>query len=54
MVEEDNADFYRWLFDSPTPVPTEDLPERTSLQRRAKAYLAGGGKIGMACGQYIP
>lgn len=54
MAEEDNTEFYRWLFDSPTPVPAEDLPERTSLQRRAKAFLACGGKIGMACGQYIP
>lgn len=53
MTEEDNTEFYRWLFNSPTPVPAEDLPERTSLQRKAKAYLADGGKIGMACGEYI-
>ncbi len=49
-VEEDAPDFYRWLFGSEEPLPVEALPERTSLQRRAKARLAAGGKIGAACG----
>lgn len=49
-VKEDAPDFYRWLFGCEEPVPAEALPERTSLQRRAKARLAAGGKIGTACG----
>lgn len=49
-VEEDAPDFYQWLFGVEEPVPAEALPERTSLQRRAKARLAAGGKIGIACG----
>lgn len=47
-VREDDRSFYRWLFGSLEP--TEDLPERTGLQRAAKAHLAAGGKIGMAWG----
>ena len=53
-VDEEDAEFYRWLFGSPTPLPAADLPEHTSLQRRAKARLASGGRIGMACGRYAP
>lgn len=49
-VEEDAPDFYQWLFGVEKPVPAEALPERTSLQRRAKARLAAGGRIGIACG----
>jgi hypothetical protein len=49
-VEEDAADFYTWLFGRGKAVPVEALPERTSLQRRVKARLAAGGKIGAACG----
>lgn len=49
-VVEDAPDFYRWLFGVEKPVPAEALPERTSLQRRAKARLAAGGRIGIACG----
>lgn len=49
-VREDNQEFYRWLFGAVHPVPVSDLPERTSLQRAARARLAAGGKIGMACG----
>ncbi|MBD5150940.1 MAG: DUF5596 domain-containing protein [Oscillibacter sp.] len=49
-VEEDDRDFYRWLFQCEPPLPLEDLPERTGLQRAAKAWLAAGGKIGMAYG----
>lgn len=49
-VKEDDREFYRWLFRCEPPRPVEDLPEDTSLQRRAKAYLAAGGKIGAACG----
>ena len=49
-VEEDDREFYRWLFKCEPPLPAEDLPEGTSLQRSAKAYLAAGGKIGSARG----
>lgn len=49
-VEEDDREFYRWLFRCEPPLPAEDLPEDTGLQRRAKAYLAAGGKIGSARG----
>lgn len=31
----------------------ETLPERTSLQRAVKAYLAAGGHLGMARGVLI-
>ena len=49
-IREDSREFYRWLFQCEPPLPAEDLPERTSLQRAAKAYLAAGGKIGSASG----
>ncbi|MBD5150897.1 MAG: DUF5596 domain-containing protein [Oscillibacter sp.] len=49
-VREDDREFYRWLFKCEPPLPAEDLPEGTSLQRSAKAYLAAGGKIGSARG----
>lgn len=49
-VQEDDQEFYRWLFGSEQPLPAANLPERTGLQRRVKARLLSGGKIGMACG----
>ena len=49
-VQEENTEFYRWLFQRLEPVPPEDLPEDTSLQRAVKAHLAAGGRIGMAWG----
>lgn len=52
-AEEDDQEFYRWLFQCETPLPPEDLPERTSLQRAAKAHLAAGGKIGAASGVLV-
>lgn len=52
-VIEDNQDFYRWLFKCQPPKPVEDLPGDTSLQRKAKAYLAAGGKIGAAGGVLV-
>ena len=50
QIQEEDQSFYRWLFRRPEPVPTEELPEATGLQRAAKAHLAAGGKIGMAWG----
>lgn len=52
-VEEDDREFYRWLFNCEPPLPVEDLPENTSLQRAAKAYLAAGWKIGSARGVLV-
>ncbi|MCI9432674.1 MAG: DUF5596 domain-containing protein [Oscillospiraceae bacterium] len=52
-VMENDQEFYRWLFQCETPLPPEDLPERTSLQRAAKAHLAAGGKIGAASGVLV-
>lgn len=49
-VLEDDREFYRWLFKCVPALPTEDLPEDTSLQRKAKAHLTAGGKIGAASG----
>ena len=52
-VMENDQEFYRWLFQCEPPLPAEDLPERTSLQRAAKAHLAAGGKIGAASGVLV-
>lgn len=48
FVDERDRSFFRWLFR--VPDSASELPEETSLQRRAKAYLDRGGKIGMAKG----
>lgn len=50
-VDEDAPDFYQWLFQCGADTPVERLPERTSLQRNAKRFLLGGGKIGAASGE---
>ncbi len=47
-VEEENTEFYEWLFGGHAPV--EALPETTSLQRAVKERLARGGRIGSARG----
>ena len=52
-VDEENADYVSWLFQSLPGTPVENLPERTSLQRKAKQYLMQGGKIGSAYGILI-
>lgn len=39
-----------WIFPR-RDMPPEQLAENTSLQRKAKAYLIGGGKIGWALGK---
>lgn len=48
FTDEDDESFYRWLFR--VPDRSRELPEDSSLQRRAKAYLLQGGKIGMGKG----
>lgn len=47
-ADEEDQEFYEWLFGGCKPM--EELPERTSLQRAVKDYLAAGGRLGMARG----
>ena len=42
-------EFLQWVFKR-KDIPTEDLPENTSLQRRMKEYLLRGGKVADAEG----
>lgn len=48
FVDREDTSYRRWLFCTLDPEPA--LPEGTSLQKRAKAFLDRGGKIGMAEG----
>ncbi len=50
-VNENERSYMRWLFQSPDDTPVSALPERTRLQRTAKAYLLDGGKIGVGRGR---
>ncbi len=50
-VNEEERSYMRWLFQAPDDTPVGALPERTCLQRAAKAYLLGGGKIGVGSGK---
>lgn len=45
----ENESFYRWLFAGKKE--WRELPEETSLQKAVKAYLASGGRIGVASGR---
>lgn len=47
---QDADDFLEWVFKR-KDLALEDLPEETSLQRKMKAYLLKGGKIGEAYGE---
>ena len=51
--QQDSRSFFRWLYQLPAPVPYEELPEHTSLQRKLKAYLLSGGHMGEAHGILI-
>lgn len=51
-VDEADDSFYRWLFR--VPDGSRELPEETSLQRRVKAHLRQGGRVGMAKGVLRP
>ena len=44
-VSDDTKGVLEWVFPPHTEI-SENLPENTSLQRRMKAYLLGGGLIG--------
>ena len=52
IVSEDREgkEFIEWLFQVPADTAYEKLPERTSLQRRAKELLLAGGSVGSAFG----
>ena len=47
---QDADDFLEWVFKR-KDLPLEELPEETSLQRKMKAYLLNGEKIGEAYGE---
>lgn len=48
--EPENQDYLEWLFQAPEGTDYAALPERTGLQRKAKALLLSGGKLGSAYG----
>lgn len=50
QVNEADTSFFEWLFQSSPDTAIADLPEKTTLQRKAKARLLGGGWIGAASG----
>ena len=47
---EGEKEYIEWLFQVPADTAYQELPERTTLQRKAKALLLAGGNIGTACG----
>lgn len=51
IEEEKEGDAYlEWLFRVPSGTPISELPEQTSLQRKAKAHLLAGGTMGGGTG----
>lgn len=52
ITEEDREDkeFIEWLFQVPADTAYERLPERTTLQRKAKGLLLAGSTVGCAFG----
>lgn len=48
--EQDSPAFLEWIYPDPS-LPTEQLPEDTSLRRAVKRYLLDGGKVGWASGE---
>lgn len=49
-VKEDSREYIEWLFQAPLETADEDLPVRTSLQRKARELMLAGGNIGSAYG----
>lgn len=45
-----DREYIEWLFQVPEHTAYEELPERTSLQRKVKALLLDGGSVGSAFG----
>lgn len=50
QVNEADTSFFEWLFQLSPDTAIADLPENTTLQRKAKARLRSGGQIGAAFG----
>ena len=48
-VDSNAPDWREWVFQR-NDAPVAELPERTSLQRSMKAYLLGGGRVGVGTG----
>lgn len=48
-VDEDADDYKLWVFKNKA-LTLDEFPENTSLQKKMKAYLAQGGKVGCAWG----
>jgi hypothetical protein len=51
-VDPDNQGFLRWVYGR-KDLQLADLPEGTSLQRKMKAHLLRGGKVGWAFGRLV-
>ena len=49
--QEDSNAGVRWVYKR-DDIPTEDLPEKTSLQKKMKHHLLKGGKTGSAFGRF--
>ncbi len=50
VYEYPNMDWYKWVFLVDEKEFSEDLPEKTSLQRALKNFIREGGEIHAACG----
>lgn len=52
-IQEDmpeDKEYMEWLFGKTLDTPLEELPEKTSLQRKAKELLRNGGNLGAGVG----
>lgn len=49
-VDQEEREYIEWLFQVPADTAYDRLPERTTLQRRAKELLLAGGTVGSAFG----
>lgn len=53
VIKEDlpeDKEYMEWLFGKTPDTPLEELPENTSLQRKAKVLLENGGNLGAGVG----
>lgn len=51
-VDYENNNFMEWVYKR-MDIPLEQLPENTTLQRKIKAFILNGGKIGWANGKLV-
>lgn len=49
-TQTEGSECIGWIFQRPLDTEIRELPENTTLQRRAKALLLAGGSIGSGCG----